>query len=111
VLWNIPYFWTVKVGITGDLKQRQRDIDRTNEGIDLRVFWLRIPFAYQVEQWVHEKMNWAKVGGFSGSGHTERFLFPAIFPAIFGALFVFIIKWIIIFSIAFLIGWAIINIQ
>lgn len=109
ILWNLPFFWTVKVGITGDLNRRLVEIDKTNKGVDLRIFSAKILFAYQVEQWVHEKCRGIQVHSFKGSGRTERFLFPAIFPALFGVLVIRLIEWVIIFLVFALFAWAIIN--
>jgi hypothetical protein len=90
---NIPYVWTVKVGITGSPALRLEQVNETNKGFDFYIFKIRIPFAWQVEQWVHEKMSWARVYGFEGSGRTERFWFIAIFPTLFGAFFVIAVEW------------------
>ena len=93
IMGNLPYIWTVKVGITGSPALRLEQVNETNKGFDFYIFKIRIPFAWQVEQWVHEKMSWARVYGFEGSGRTERFWFIAIFPTLFGAFFVIAVEW------------------
>jgi hypothetical protein len=90
VLWNIPFIWTVKVGISGNHKRRHREVDKSAPGWDFIVYAVRIPFAYQVEQTVHGLMAWCRVG-FWGSGHTERFWVIAAVPAVVLSLAVFVL--------------------
>lgn len=106
---NIPFVFVVKVGITGDLDRRFAEIDKSNIGFDLPIFWARVPFAYQLEQWVHERCRIIQVHWFKGSGKTERFLFPAVIPTIVGVAFIRIVQWSIYFLIFALFAWAVIN--
>lgn len=92
VLWNLPFIWVVKIGIGGQLKRRKKQVDKSAPGIDLIIFALPIPFAYQVEQSLHRICAPIRVK-FQGSGHTERFLFPAAIPAIILASVVFTLSW------------------
>ncbi len=71
VLLNLPYFWVCKIGIGGNLK-RTKQVDRSSPGKDFVIFAWRIPFAYQVEQFLH-RLFWLFRIRFGGSGHTERF--------------------------------------
>ncbi len=103
---NVPYLWVVKVGITGSPALRLIQVNETNKGWDFYIFRIRIPFAWQVEQWVHEVMSWAKVSGFEGSGRTERFWFIAIFPTLFGAFLVVSVQWAIRILIVLALCWA-----
>jgi hypothetical protein len=57
---------------------------------------MRIPFAWQLEQFVHERMKWCRVDGFEGTGRTERFWFLALFPTIAGAYLIAIIEFLLI---------------
>lgn len=81
VLWNFPYVWVTKIGITGYPDMRLRDIDRTSPGWDFRLFHVRTFGAYQLEQFLHAIFYPFKVR-FRGSGHTERFLSLVIPPAL-----------------------------
>jgi hypothetical protein len=92
VFWNFPFIWTVKVGISGDWKTRHKQVDKSAPGWDIPIWCIKIPFAYQVEQFVHGLMFWCRVG-FWGSGHTERFFILAAIPAILISLAVFVIRW------------------
>jgi hypothetical protein len=101
VLWNFPFIWTVKIGISGNHKRRRREVDKSAPGWDFIVYAVRIPFAYQVEQTVHSLMSWCRVG-FWGSGHTERFWFVAAVPAVALSLVVFLlyqIFWVLVIGI------------
>lgn len=82
VLWNLPYFWTCKVGITGYLDLRVQQIDEDNKGYDFPIFAIKIYGAYQVEQFVHGLCSFMRDRSFKGTGHTERFFVLAIIPAI-----------------------------
>jgi hypothetical protein len=90
ILWNFPFIWTVKIGISGDHKRRHKQVDKSAPGWDFIVYAVRIPFAYQVEQTVHGLMSWCRVG-FWGSGHTERFWVIAAVPAVALSLAVFVL--------------------
>ena len=92
ILGNFPRFWVVKIGIAGNLLKRERQVDKSAPGWDGILFALWFPFAYHTEQWIHRKCEPLRVH-FTGSGHTERFLFPAAFLAIPVALVVFLATW------------------
>ena len=101
ILWNFPFIWTVKIGISGDHKRRHKQVDKSAPGWDFIVYAVRIPFAYQVEQAVHGLMSWCRVG-FWGSGHTERFWVIAAVPAVALSLVVFLlyqIFWVLVIGI------------
>lgn len=99
VLINIPMIWIVKIGITGNLSKRIRQIDRSAIGWDVPIFAVKIRFAYAVEQSIHRLCARLRVR-FHGSGKTERFLVLAALPAILGAVIVFVLEWIFYLSIA-----------
>lgn len=92
IFWNIPFIWVCKIGISGNVKTRHRQVDRTSRGIDIPVWYIRIYFAYQLEQWLHRVFSFARVR-FTGSGHTERFFIIAAVPALILSLLFFIIEW------------------
>jgi len=43
----------------------------------LPLLWVKIPFAWQLEQALHDWLSWLSVP-FFGSGRTEYFWFPAV---------------------------------
>lgn len=99
ILINIPLIWIVKIGITGNLSRRIRQIDRSAFGWDVPIFAVKIRFAYAVEQSIHRFCSGLRIR-FHGSGKTERFFVLAALPAILGAVLVFVLEWIIYLSIA-----------
>lgn len=105
VFWNLPYFWVVKVGIGGNVKRRLRQVDKENKGVDFLVFALRIPFAYQVEQFVHSAFSFLRINWSKGTGRTERFLFPVAVPAIILAVLVFFLEYAFYIILALVVSW------
>ena len=92
ILINLPYLWVVKIGIGGNLKARERQVDKSAPGIDLIIFAVWIPYAYSLEQAIHRLCKPLRVR-FRGSGRTERFLLPAALVAIPAALVAFVLWW------------------
>lgn len=92
VFWNIPFVWVVKIGIAGDVAKRMKGVNKTSPGIDIPIWFIPIPFAYQLEQWLHRSLSFLQVP-FWGSGHTERFFILAAVPAILLSLIVFLLEW------------------
>lgn len=92
LLWNFPFIWIVKIGITGrGVWNRCRAVDKEDPGITFPIFWVNVPFAYQLEQFIFKicKSLNLQYKNFGGTGHTERFWVPAIlvyFPIAIGAL-------------------------
>lgn len=101
ILWNLPFFWVVKIGITGKkVKHRVRQIDQSAAGKDICIFSTSLFFAYHIEQMIHficRKMFLQT--RFNGSGKTERFLLPAAFVAIFIILIIEIIQFVCFCSV------------
>lgn len=104
VFWNIPFIWIVKVGIAGSVKKRHSQVDRSAPGWDIPIWYIKIPFAYQLEQFIHSMMSFCRIG-FWGSGHTERFFIIAAIPAIILSLVLFIIEYAFYLFIALLIAY------
>lgn len=77
---HIPFFWWFKIGITntnvGPTK-RARNIDAEMFGFPLPVFFVPVPFAYHIEQWMHGFCSPLNVCFYKGSGRTEWYWFPA----------------------------------
>jgi len=92
VLWNVPFVWVVKIGIGGKLRKRTRQVGKSAKGWDIPVFAIWIPFAYQVEQFIHRLCSPIRVK-FDGTGKTERFLLPAIIPGILIPLLVAVVMY------------------
>lgn len=105
VFWNLPYFLVVKIGIGGDMWKRRRQVDKSAKGIDIPIWFIYIPFAYQLEQFIHSIMDFCHISGFGGSGHTERFFIIAAIPAIILSLLLFIFEYVFYLAAALLIAW------
>lgn len=87
VLWNFPFIWITKIGITGWEKYRIKSIDRQAPGWDFYLFKTQVFGAYYLEQLLHAicfPFNIFYVFGvrFGRSGHTERFLAISILIAL-----------------------------
>lgn len=103
IMGNFPMLWIVKIGITGNPSARLRSVDKSAPGKDFYLFRVRIIWAYQIEQFVHALCFFLRVR-FWGSGHTERFLFPAAIPAVVFGLAVFVLEkaaWLFLIYVLF----------
>lgn len=65
-----PFFILSKIGITGNIKRRMDNIKKTSPGPDVPLANVRIPFAYQIEQFFHRVLSFLHCPWF-GSGKTE----------------------------------------
>lgn len=104
VYWNIPFFWVVKIGVTGHFWRRWIDVcfDKGNWGFDIPVPFMcfSVYGAYNIEQanrrfWKKIFKNGAKIPGFMGTGKTERFWFFALIPAVLMMWLFFLVEWAI----------------
>jgi hypothetical protein len=92
LLVNFPYVNRIKVGITGNLSARTKNITETTKGMAITVLALKMFWAWQIEKSIH---NCLRKFGFhspmeSGSGKTEWHklsAFPFAFFAIIGYFF------------------------
>jgi len=90
---HVPFVWWWKIGITGQsAAKRARSIDGQMFGFPFPVFFVIIPGAYHVEQWLHCNLKALNVRFTRASGKSEWFWFPAAafaFPvmAIFWGLY------------------------
>ena len=74
VLGNFPILWRVKVGITGKLSNRRKNISDTTPGYVFTIFALPIPFAWQIEQSMHRVFRRLNAPfSRNASGHSEWF--------------------------------------
>ena len=99
---NIPFIFLFKIGITGNMRYRLRDINETTFGWCIPVFFCRIWGAYYLEQallWVLGPLKWQM----NGSGGSEwRVLGIIALPIIFLAL---LIDRIFLFCVAMFVAW------
>ena len=77
LLWNLPYFWKLKIGITtvGKAKKRVKSITKSTPGVAIPVFFMIMPFGtLGLEQTLHQLFRGLKSPFKKGSGRTEWFL-------------------------------------
>lgn len=80
---HVPCVWWVKIGITGQTaKKRASWIDKEMWGFPVPLFFVVIPYAYEVEQWLHEICGVLNVRFYKGSGCSEWFWLPAVLVAV-----------------------------
>ncbi len=87
---NIPLIIFVKIGISGDYRRRAGEVDKDAFGWVVPVFAVRIPYAWQIEQSLHQLFGFLNVR-FGGS--REWFLFPVAFPAIVLMVVAWAMEW------------------
>lgn len=105
VMVNIPFFWWVKIGITKrSTGHRAKGIDKPMPGFPLPIFAVPLPFAYQVEQWLHDVLRGLSFRFYSGDGSTEWFWLPAILVAIPVLSVLFVLSLTFFFGIAFILA-------
>lgn len=81
ILWNFPFVWIVKIGITGYLRLRIKQVGESAPGWDIPIFAIYIPNAYGIEQLIHRLCQPLRIR-FYGSGRTERFFILALLPGV-----------------------------
>jgi hypothetical protein len=77
---HVPFLVFWKIGITNTnvgASKRARSIDAEMFGFPFPVFFVPVPFAYHIEQWLHGMLKPLNVSFYNGSGRTEWFWFPA----------------------------------
>lgn len=105
VMVNIPFFWWVKIGISKKkTTTRAKSIDKPMPGFPLPIFAVPLPFAYQVEQWLHDVLRGLSFRFYSGDGSTEWFWLPAILVAIPVLSVLFVLSLTFFFGIAFILA-------
>ncbi len=98
---HVPFIFFWKIGITGQsASRRAKNIDGQMFGFPFPVFFVIIPGAYHVEQWLHRSLKPLNVRFTQASGKNEWFWFPAavfalVIMAVFWAVY-FGIFWVII---------------
>lgn len=83
ILYNRPYWFVTKIGITGYPQRRLHGIRTDPDAIGTDFYLLKIKMfgAYYVEQFLHRLFFVFKVP-WKGSGRTERFLVIVVIPAV-----------------------------
>lgn len=73
---HLPFVWWWKIGITGQTAaKRAKAIDRAVFGFPVPVFFVILPGAYFVEQWLHREFSASNIVFYRGDGRTEWFWF------------------------------------
>lgn len=98
----IPLF--VKVGISGNVWQRVGFISESLPGFVVPLLWVKVPFAWQLEQALHGWLSWLSVP-FIGSGRTEYFWLPAVLIVAPIMLFLIVVKRLWLFLLALFLSW------
>lgn len=98
LLVNFPYVNRIKVGITGNLSARTKNITETTKGRAITVLALKMFWAWQIEKSIHNCLSAFNRPFSVGSGRTEWFSFAA-FPFAFLAIIgYFFLTWAIVLS-------------
>lgn len=98
----IPLF--VKVGISGNVWQRVGFISESLPGFVVPLLYVRTPYAWTLEQWLHSCLSWLSVP-FFGSGRTEWFFLPAVLFVAPLLLLLIVVKRLGLFFICLFISW------
>ena len=82
IMVHLPFvvFW--KIGITGigiGASKRAKQIGRGAFGFPIPIFFVPIPFCYDIEQWFHRMFKGLNVVFYKGDGASEFFWFPVLF--------------------------------
>lgn len=105
LVYILKYRSRYKIGIAKDIDTRLSNIKRTSGENRIRVYTkIKTPFAYKIEQWLHEKFE-HRQREFKGSGKTEWFDLGIVDRAKILLLFNFIEFAKIIFVLAVIWGW------
>ncbi len=71
---NFPFFMLNKFGISDEVKNRTKNVSDTTPGVVFTLLSIRMPWGYEIEQWVHNLYRLQNVKFWTGSGRTEWFL-------------------------------------
>lgn len=98
----IPLF--IKVGISGNVWKRVGFISESLPGFVVPVLWVKVPWAFQLEQAIHGWLSFLSVP-FMGSGKTEWFWLPAAVVLVPLFALVILAKRIWMFCLALVLTW------
>lgn len=103
LLIQIPFVWWVKIGITAPhigAGKRARQVGRAHFGFPVPIFFVPIPFCYQVEQFLHRMFAGLNCVWYKGDGHKEYFWFPVVaFVLPIMAAVWFFYAWVVVFAV------------
>lgn len=78
VLIYFPQIWMVKIGYSGvSVGNRAKSVSKAVFGVALPVAVMALPFAWHIEQAMHDLFRGLYVNFYKGQGHRETFIFPA----------------------------------
>jgi len=79
VLIYVPQVWAIKVGYTGSsIRSRVRGTSRAVFGFTLPIGFVIVPFAWRMEQAIHDLLRGLQIRFYRGDGSTETFLIIAL---------------------------------
>jgi len=99
----IPSIWYVKIGYTGSgagIGKRRSSVSKAAPGFAIPIAFAVLPFAWHIEQGLHELFGGLRRKFYKGDGHSETFLFPAHI--------MFVVLWAVT-ALEVLIGWEVIS--
>ena len=96
LLINFPYVNRIKIGITGNLSARTKNITETTKGRAITVIALRMFWAWQIEKSIHRCLSKFHSPFSEGSGRTEWFNVLALPFAFFAIVGYFFVTWALI---------------
>jgi hypothetical protein len=100
VMLHVPFLIFCKIGITGvSILGRAKQVDRAMIGFPLPIFFVILPGAYHLEQWLHRAMSGLQVRFYRGDGASEWFWLPAGAVAILFGLAVWVLYALIVYLI------------
>lgn len=82
LMFNVPFFFVNKFGISDKTKDRVKNVSETTPGLVQMWLNLELAFGYEVEQFVHRLYKLQNLHFWTGSGRTEWFV---VFSPIVGA--------------------------
>lgn len=102
VLIHIPFFALQKIGITGNMRARLKEINETTFGYCLPLFFGRVFAAYYLEQLLLG-LTWPLKWQLNGSGGSEWRLFGIIALPII--VFAWLLDRLFLFFVALFLAW------
>lgn len=79
---NFPFIFAWKVGISKNTIKRAKQLTNKYPGLFIPVCWIKMPFAYQHEQFILNLTKRFKVTIWGKGGREIRFIFPGLLIAV-----------------------------
>ena len=95
---HFPAFWLCKIGISGNVKRRKKEEDKSVWGFYIPVFAVWVWNAYGLEQFQHRIFK-AFNRPFHGSGKTEVFIAVVLPFGILIAIIWFLLTWAFLIAV------------